>query len=373
VTLQASIPRRIGRLAAGLAALLVVLEMLIMISPFAFYYYGVYGPIMDGLHRSAWTAWLPAFFLPHLFSFERFPDLVEVGFGTFALAFLAFLITAAQLYYVKLWKKSVARNWLYARLRHPQYSCLSLAGFGLLVAWPRFLILLLYVSMLFAYGVLARDEERRMEAAFGEDYLSYRGRTWMFLPGEPGAKLMRFIFGRPATRPVIRLAMWPATLLLAVAVAFALRAATMRLIPVVFLRNGSMVAVPLAARIAPGISDQARALVRNPAAMERFERRAGSYVVQFAEDKNKLHHVFIDLGMEPAEARKLDVPGPAAVVSRATSPRSAAPIGAQLMAAGVTLEPLFLVVAPATPDGPPAKLVDLSPASFRGNRVAPLF
>src|SRR6266446_6002718 len=199
LTPQASIPRRIGRLAAGLAALLVLLEMLIMISPFAFYYYGVYGPIMEGLHRSARTSWLPAFFLPHLFSFERCPDLVEVGFGTFAIASLAFLVTAAQLYYVKLWKKSVARNWLYARLRHPQYSCLAGAGFGLLVAWPRFLILLLYVSMLFAYGILARDEERRMEAAFGEDYRNYRGRTWMFLPGEPGAKLMRFIFGRSAT------------------------------------------------------------------------------------------------------------------------------------------------------------------------------
>src|SRR5262249_4419628 len=193
-----------------------------MISPFAFYYYGIYGPIMEALHQTAWTAWLPAFFLPHLFSFARFPDLVEVGFGMFAIAFAAFLVTAAQLYYVKLWKKSVAHGWLYAKIRHPQYSLLAVAGFGLLIAWPRYLILLLYVSMLCAYSFLAGNEERRMEAAFGDGYRAYRDRTWKFLPWEPGARLLRFVFGRAATRPAIRFGLWPATLLLSVGIAFAL-------------------------------------------------------------------------------------------------------------------------------------------------------
>ena len=370
---RSPVTRRIRRLAAGLAALLVVCEMLIMISPFAFYYYGIYGPIMEALHQSAWTAWLPAFFLPHLFSFERFPDLVGVGFGTFAIAFLAFLVTAAQLYYVKLWKKSVARSWLYAKIRHPQYSLLAIAGFGLLIGWPRYLILLLYVSMLFAYGFLARDEERRMEAAFGNGYRAYRDRTWTFLPWEPGGRLLRLIFGRAATRTATHFWLWPATLLLSVAIAFALRAATVRLIPVAFFRNASIVGVPLAARLEPDMHEQVKALLRNAAAMERLERRPGSYVVHIAEDKKKLHHLFIDLGMERAEAREFDVSGPVAVISRATTPRSAAPIGAQLLAAGTTLEPLFFVVAPATPGVPAANLVDLSVASFRGNRAAPLF
>ena len=40
---RSPVGRRISRLAAGLAALLVVCEMLIVISPFAFYYYGIYG------------------------------------------------------------------------------------------------------------------------------------------------------------------------------------------------------------------------------------------------------------------------------------------------------------------------------------------
>lgn len=362
-----------SRFAAALAVLLVVFEMLIMISPFALYYYGVYGPILDGLHRSAWTAWLPAFFLPHLFSFTWFPDLVGVGFVTFAIAFSAFLVTAAQLYYVKLWKKSVARGWLYAKIRHPQYSLLAIAGFGLLIAWPRYLILLLYVSMLFAYGFLARNEEHRMEAAFGDGYRAYRDRTWKFLPWEPGTRLLRFVFGRAATRPAIRFGLWPATLLLSVAFAFALRAAWVQVIPVAFFRNDSIVAVPLAARVAPEMSQQVNALLANPAALERFERRPGSYVVHIAEDNRKLHHLFIDLGMQRAEARKFDASGPAAVISRASTPRSAAPIGAQLLAAGTTLEPLFVVVTPATPGVRAAKLVDLSIASFRGNRAAPLF
>ena len=368
-----SVTRRVSGFAAGLATVLVVLEMLIMISPFALYYYGVYGPIMDGLHGSAWTAWLPAFFLPHLFSFAHFPDLVGVGFWTFAIAFLAFLVTAAQLYYVKLWKKSVARGWLYAKIRHPQYALLAIAGFGLLIAWPRYLILLLYVSMLFAYGFLASNEERRMELAFGDRYRAYRDRTWKFLPWDPCTRLLRSLFGRAATRPAIRFGLWPAALLLSVGIAFELRAATVRLIPVSFFRNDSIVGVPLAARLAPEMSEQIKALLGNLAAIERFERRPGSYVVHIAEDKRKLHHLFIDLGMRPAEARKFDVSGPVAVISRATTPDSAAPIGAQLLAAGTTLEPLFLVETPTTLSVPETKLVDLTIGSFRGNRAAPLF
>jgi hypothetical protein len=43
-----------------------VLEILFMISPFALYFYAAYGPTLNVLHASAWTAWLTQFFLPHV-------------------------------------------------------------------------------------------------------------------------------------------------------------------------------------------------------------------------------------------------------------------------------------------------------------------
>src|SRR5216684_4168369 len=107
-----------GAFAASFAGALILLEMFIMISPFILYYYGVYGPVLSLLHLSRWTAWLTAFFLPHLVSFPPMPDLVTVGFLIFVVGVLAFLVNAGQLYYVKLRKKSVAVRGLYARKRH---------------------------------------------------------------------------------------------------------------------------------------------------------------------------------------------------------------------------------------------------------------
>ena len=42
-----------------------VLEILFMISPFALYFYALYGPVLDVLQRWVITAWLTQFFLPH--------------------------------------------------------------------------------------------------------------------------------------------------------------------------------------------------------------------------------------------------------------------------------------------------------------------
>src|SRR5437667_10663656 len=53
--------------AAGfLAYLFITLEMLFMVTPFALYYYSVYSPLLAGPFSLPATAWLPAFFLPHL-------------------------------------------------------------------------------------------------------------------------------------------------------------------------------------------------------------------------------------------------------------------------------------------------------------------
>ena len=50
---------------AWTAYLLIGVEILYMISPFALYYYGTYGPSLNFLHQWPATAWLTGFFLPH--------------------------------------------------------------------------------------------------------------------------------------------------------------------------------------------------------------------------------------------------------------------------------------------------------------------
>ncbi|HUY15570.1 MAG TPA: hypothetical protein VMX16_18360 [Terriglobia bacterium] len=176
---------------------LVMIEVIIMISPFAFYWYSLYAPALQGLHRWRATAWLEAFFLPHaVISTSRFLEFLRWDVGTycFTLGLVAFLFCAVQLYGAKLLHRPVVCSWLYSRIRHPQYLSLAIAAFGLLTIWPRTIILILYLGMLFGYYWLARFEEKNEEAKHPE-YAEYRRRTAMFIPGNPGGRLFRFFFG----------------------------------------------------------------------------------------------------------------------------------------------------------------------------------
>lgn len=176
---------------------LVMIEVLIMVSPFAFYWYSLYAPTLQGLHRWRATAWLEAFFLPHsvittspILEFTRW----TLGAYCFSLGILGFVFCAVQIYAAKLFRRGVVVSWVYSRIRHPQYLSLAIAGFGLLTIWPRIIILVLYLGMLFAYYFLARFEEKHEEAKHPE-YAGYRARTAMFIPGNPGGKLFRLFFG----------------------------------------------------------------------------------------------------------------------------------------------------------------------------------
>jgi protein-S-isoprenylcysteine O-methyltransferase Ste14 len=176
---------------------LVMIEVLIMISPFAFYWYSLYAPTLQRLHGSPATAWMEAFFLPHsvittspVLEFLRW----QVGTYAFSVGVLAALFCGLQVYVSKYFRREVASSWIYSRIRHPFYLSLSVAAFGLLTMWPRIVILILFLGMMFIYYFLARFEERQMEAKFPE-YAGYRARTAMFLPGDPGGWLFRRIFG----------------------------------------------------------------------------------------------------------------------------------------------------------------------------------
>src|SRR5260370_39371061 len=107
---------------------LVMIEVIIMISPFAFYWYSLYAPTLQSLHRWRATAWMEAFFLPHsvittspTLEFMRW----RVGTYAFSLGILAALISGVQVYATKLLGRRAAFSWMYSRIRHPFYLSLG--------------------------------------------------------------------------------------------------------------------------------------------------------------------------------------------------------------------------------------------------------
>src|SRR6266511_4104357 len=148
--------RRIAARGAILLSFIVAFEIVIMISPFALFFYSVFNPFLMTIRL--------------------------LGSVLFAVGLAAFLICAVQVYASKALKSGPASRGLYAVIRHPQYVALALSALGLAIMWPRFLTLVLLAVMLFLYYLLAKDEERRMLARYGDSYREYMKRTGRFLP-----------------------------------------------------------------------------------------------------------------------------------------------------------------------------------------------
>lgn len=217
---------RVARGAALIFYLLVALEVIIMVTPFTIYFYSVYAPVLTWLDRSPWTAWLTAFFLPHI-TYSGDPLLIVLAYAgpiLLALGLGIFFVCASQVYGAKLFRKGVVSGGLYRVIRHPQYLGLVIAGLGLLLYWPRFFILVTYISMIFVYYLLAINEEGRMLRKFGASYATYLERTPMFLPGNPGGGLFRMFLGASKHRASALLGLYVFTMLMAIGVAFGLRA-----------------------------------------------------------------------------------------------------------------------------------------------------
>lgn len=195
-----------------------------MISPFAAYFYSFYGPVIDYLYRSRYANWLTEFFLPH-FVFIKDPFLQIIGviqIFTFFSGIFLFLYAAIPLYYAKFRRKGIVTKGIYCKVRHPQYLGLGIAGFGLLLYWPRFLILILYISMLFVYYLLAKNEEQRMINQYGKKYLEYMNNVPMFMPKNIGGKFYSFFFKDIKSKTTVILTLYILTLIVAVGTAFIL-------------------------------------------------------------------------------------------------------------------------------------------------------
>lgn len=164
---------------------LIAFEFFYMVSPFALYFYSVYRPGLNFFNDSATFAWLSSIFLPHFVNETSSPILnliMPIGFVLALLGFIGFVVGAGQVYYSKLTRKKAVTKGIYQLIRHPQYAALAVCGFGMLMLWPRYLVLLSYITMLFFYYILARIEEKECEQKFGEDYLKFKNKTGMFFP-----------------------------------------------------------------------------------------------------------------------------------------------------------------------------------------------
>jgi protein-S-isoprenylcysteine O-methyltransferase Ste14 len=159
-------------------------EILIMISPFAGFFYSAFNPVLLGLARYPATKWFSAFFFTHMVVPPNAPlkILRVMGSILFLLGIVIFLICAIQVYSHKFLKRGAVLKGLYHWIRHPQYLALAIAGAGLAILWPRFIVVVLWLAMILVYYALSRDEERRMLAQYPETYGEYMRRTGMFLP-----------------------------------------------------------------------------------------------------------------------------------------------------------------------------------------------
>jgi protein-S-isoprenylcysteine O-methyltransferase Ste14 len=235
--------------------ILMALEVAIMISPFAFFFYSVFNPVFHWLGRYAATRWLTDFFLPHMI---LPPTLLlqtvrVIGSILFVAGALAFVVCALQVYLGKIFKWGVADKGLYKYIRHPQYFALGLWGVGMCILWPRFIVLASLSLMFILYYFLAKDEERRMLAQYGESYKRYLQRTGMFIPRFIG---QRFLFiGKILPDTSLRYVLVPALIIIAViGTGFVFREVTISSIPFESRDNLTLVSIlPEDNRLSAGV------------------------------------------------------------------------------------------------------------------------
>jgi len=279
---------------------LVMIEIIVMVSPFAFYWYAIYAPMLQGMHRWKATAWLEAFFLPHaIVTTSPFLEFLrwEAGPLCFSLGIIGFLFCAAQVYRSKFLHRGVVHSWIYSRIRHPQYLCLGVAGIGLLTMWPRIIILVLYAVMLIAYYFLARLEEQQLEAKHS-DYAAYRQRTAMFIPGNPGGKIFGALFGWIPNRSAALAASCIVVFALCVGGALLLRRSTINHAATALLPDGRTLAIAIWPMPADKIESVVSAALRDTQVRSALEKQQGAvFTVHVLPADYGMVEMFADLSM----------------------------------------------------------------------------
>lgn len=266
------------------------LEILIMISPFAGFFYAVFNPFLLEITKHTATRWLSAFFLPHMvIPSDIFLKTLRVAGSVFFVGGLAvFIFCAMQIYIAKFLKRGAVLKGLYAYIRHPQYLGLALCGVGLSILWPRFLVTVLWLVMILIYYVLAMDEEKRMLKVFDDEYGQYMKKTGMFFP----LRIEKLIFpasakGRGMLFVLIALAV--------VGGAFSLRAYTTRHLPL--WTGGNVAALSILPEDTRKMDHRMEDILRQEEITQRL--KAGeNYLVYFLPEHYIMQGLVADTGGE---------------------------------------------------------------------------
>src|SRR5262249_32667970 len=195
-----------------------VFEILFMITPAALFFLPVYGPVLGFLTDPPATAWLTQFFLPHIAATGNpVLDHTHVAGGLLiVLGLIIFLAGAVPLYWSKIRRRGAVTGAIYRLVPHPPHVRLAVMGLGTLLLWPRFLVLVAFVTMLFLYRLLAGWEETQCVARFGDSYRAYRERTGMFLPHLASVRLPRLLPAGGVSRVVAGLGLFAVIMVAAV-------------------------------------------------------------------------------------------------------------------------------------------------------------
>jgi len=224
----------------------------------------------------------------------------------FGLGLAIFFVCAFQVYSAKLLRRGVVSRGLYAWIRHPQYLGLGIAGLGLLLYWPRFIILILYLTMLFIYYLLARNEEWRMERKFGESYRHYTSRTAMFLPGEPGGKIFASLTGSFNRKGWALAGLYALVLIGGVGLAFGLRSYSRARISA--LSENGILAVSLSSLPQSEVRRLLRTSLESPEVkglMVKHHKQPGHTLVAYIIPQDyMMQHLIADLGEHEAHHGK---------------------------------------------------------------------
>lgn len=108
-----------------------------------------------------------------------------IPFTLMVLAFLLIFLGWVKIYGAE---GRLVTDGIYYYVRHPQYTGIMLFVVAYLLLWPTLITLAMAPILMLTYYRLARKEEVRLEAQFGEAYIRYRQRTPMFVRWLPSSK-----------------------------------------------------------------------------------------------------------------------------------------------------------------------------------------
>ncbi len=115
--------------------------------------------------------------------------LLPLEWGVYLVMVLSMMLISAGVIIAALgWRRiyqaqgQLVTDGIYGVIRHPQYVGFCLVIIGFLIQWPTALTLIMATILLVMYTRLARWEEERLRATFGEAYEVYRNKVGGFIP-----------------------------------------------------------------------------------------------------------------------------------------------------------------------------------------------